>query len=202
MPSAPTKGNLKIIEDKLTLSRSGFELLDKKQNILLKEMMNFIKKTKEVQEKINLVFDSAYSALIFSNLELGINNVEQLSYAVKINDSININYRNIMGVEIPIILEAEEKDEVPPYSFKNSSSSLDEAILLFRNARKLTAFFAQIETSIFRLADSIKKTQKRTNSLKNIMIPRFEEEIKFILNSIEEKEREEFSRLKIIKNDD
>ena len=53
---------------------------------------------------------------------------------------------------------------------------------------------------MYRLADSIKKTQKRANALKNIMIPRFEETVKFISDAIDEKEREDFSRLKVIKH--
>ena len=44
-----------------------------------------------------------------------------------------------------------------------------------------------------------KKSQKRANALKNIVIPELEETIKFISESLEEKEREEFSRLKVIK---
>ena len=58
---------------------------------------------------------------------------------------------------------------------------------------------AEIENSVYRLADAIKKTQKRANALKNIIIPKFEETVKFISDAIEEKEREDFSRLKVIK---
>ena len=59
--------------------------------------------------------------------------------------------------------------------------------------------FTEIENSVYRLADSIKKTQKRANALKNIMIPKFEETVKFISDALDEKDREEFSRLKVIK---
>ena len=57
-----------------------------------------------------------------------------------------------------------------------------------------------MENSVYRLADAIKKTQKRANALKNIMIPRFEATVKFITDALEEKDREEFSRLKVIKS--
>ncbi|MEG1441766.1 MAG: V-type ATP synthase subunit D, partial [Oscillospiraceae bacterium] len=75
----------------------------------------------------------------------------------------------------------------------------DEAWEKFNNVKLLTKKLAQIENSVFRLADSIKKTQKRANALKNIMIPRYIAETKNIQNALEEKEREEFSRLKVIK---
>lgn len=63
----------------------------------------------------------------------------------------------------------------------------------------MSAELSEIENSVFRLSDAIKKTTRRANALKNIIIPRFNAEIKFITEALEEKEREEFSRMKIIK---
>ena len=65
--------------------------------------------------------------------------------------------------------------------------------------KRLTAELAEIENSVCRLADAVKKTQKRSNALSNIMIPRFEQTVKYITDALEEKEREDFSRLKITK---
>ena len=56
-----------------------------------------------------------------------------------------------------------------------------------------------METSIYRLAQAIKKAQKRANALENIVIPGLDETIRFITDALEEKEREEFARLKVIK---
>ena len=66
--------------------------------------------------------------------------------------------------------------------------------------KRLTAELAEVENSVYRLAVAIKKTQKRANALKNIMIPKFEETVKNISDALEEKDREEFSRLKVIKS--
>ncbi len=71
---------------------------------------------------------------------------------------------------------------------------------MFYRVKELTVVLAEVENSVYRLANTIRKTQKRANALKNISIPRFEETIKFISESLEEKEREEFSRQKVIKN--
>ena len=72
--------------------------------------------------------------------------------------------------------------------------------MCFNETKRLTAVLAEIENSIYRLAIAIKKTQKRANALKNIIIPRYESQLQFITNSLEEKEREEFSRQKVIKS--
>ena len=133
-----------------------------------------------------------------ANLELGIDYVEKLGHSIKIDDSLDIKFRSIMGVEIPTVIMDEDTFE-PSYGFGGSTSSLDEAVVKFREVKKLTKLLAQIETSAFLLTDNIRKTQKRANALKNIIIPRYEEETRNILNALEEKEREEFSRLKVIK---
>lgn len=199
MAMVPTKGNLVIAKNTLALSKTGYGLLDKKRNILVREMMNLIDVAKEIQDKIEVTFKTAYSALERANVDIGIETVEKIGYAVEVEDSFEIKFRSVMGVEIPIIVMT-EKPIKPDYGMKNTSSSLDEAVARFIDVKFMTKQLAQVETSIFRLADSIKKTQRRANALKNIMIPRYEEETKNIQNALDEKEREEFSRLKVIKS--
>ncbi|MEE1492914.1 MAG: V-type ATP synthase subunit D, partial [Massilioclostridium sp.] len=73
------------------------------------------------------------------------------------------------------------------------------AYICFEKAKQFTVVLAEVENSVYRLANAIKKTQRRANALKNIIIPQFEDTVKFITDALEEKEREEFSRLKVIK---
>lgn len=199
MAMVPTKGNLIIAKNTLALSKTGYGLLDKKRNILIREMMNLIDAAKALQSKIESTFTNAYSALEQANIDIGIENVEKIGYAMAVEDSLEIKFRSVMGVEIPIVMLDEQLIK-PDYGMKNTGSALDEAVVSFVKVKYLTRQLAQIETSVYRLADSIKKAQKRANALKNIMIPRYEEETKNIQNALDEKEREEFSRLKVIKS--
>lgn len=199
MAMVPTKGNLMIAKNTLKLSKTGYELLDKKRNILIREMMSLIESAKEIQGTIDKTFSEAYEALQRANIEMGIDAVDKISLAVDVEDGVEVKFRSVMGVEIPIVIMNEETAESPSYGFSGTTVSLDEARKKFNDVKKLTKALAQIENSVFRLADNIKKTQKRANALKNIMIPRYEEETKLIQNALEEKEREEFSRLKVIK---
>ena len=199
MAMVPTKGNLMIAKNTLKLSKTGYELLDKKRNILIREMMSLIDNEKEIQGTIDKTFSEAYEALQRANIEMGIDAVDKISLAVDVEDGVEVKFRSVMGVEIPIVIMNEETAESPSYGFSGTTVSLDEARKKFNDVKKLTKALAQIENSVFRLADNIKKTQKRANALKNIMIPRYEEETKLIQNALEEKEREEFSRLKVIK---
>lgn len=198
MAMVPTKGNLIIAKNTLSLCKTGYGLLDKKRNILIREMMNLIDAAKKIQEEIETIFTSAYSALQQANVDIGIDTVEKIGFAVDVENSLEVKFRSVMGVEIPIVL-MDDKQKKPAYGMRNTTSSLDEAVLRFNDVKKLTRMLAEIENSVYRLADNIKKTQKRANALKNIMIPRYEAETKHIQNALEEKDREEFSRLKVIK---
>lgn len=199
LQTVATKGNLIATKKSLELAKTGFELLDKKRNILVREMMTLISRATEIQDKIDLAYSRAYAALQTSNITLGI--CEEIANTVPEEKSLRLSYRSVMGVEIPIVsIDAKEDNDYMPFGLHFSNSSLDEAYLKFMEVKLLTSDLAEIENSVYRLADAIKKTQKRANALKNIMIPKFEATIKSISSAIDEKGREDFSRLKIIKN--
>lgn len=194
---APTKGNLIIAKKSLALSKLGFDLLDRKRNILVREMMALIDRAEEIQNKIDSIYERAYLALQKANIALGI--CRELALTVPIENSINLSYRSVMGVEIPIISIEVKDDKRIPFGLYDTNSELDKAYLRFIEVKKLTTELAEVESSVYLLADSIKKVQKRANALKNIMIPKFEKAVKYMTDALEEKEREDFSRLKVIK---
>lgn len=194
----PTKGNLILAKNSLELSKQGYELMDKKRNILIRELMDLIAEATDIQEEIDTTFTNAYRALQKANIQMGIHEVEQISLGVPIEDSIRIKRRSVMGTEIPKV-EYDKKERKPAYSFYHTKMSLDEACQQFEKVKELTIRLAEVENSAYRLAYNIKKTQKRANALSNITIPRYERLAKEIQEYLEEKEREEFTRLKVIK---
>lgn len=194
----PTKGNLMNIKKSLNLAKVGYELLDKKRNILIREMMALIDKADEVQSKIDDTYANAYRLLQIANITLGY--CDEITYSVPIDDSLSLKYRSVMGVEIPILdTDKSQQNYTPYFGLYSTNSNLDMAYIEFNKVKELTVQLAEVENSIYRLSVSIKKTQKRANALKNIIIPRFTETIKFITDALDEKEREEFTRLKVIK---
>lgn len=194
----PTKGNLILAKNSLALSKQGFDLMDKKRNILIKELMELVDQAKDIQSQIDVTFRTAYSALQRANLDIGISYVQEISRTVPVEDSIQIKTRSVMGTEIPLV-QANESSNAPTYAYYGTKASLDEAKAAFEKVKQLTIRLSAVENAAYRLAINIKKTQKRANALKNITIPKYEELTKSISNALEEKEREEFTRLKIIK---
>lgn len=194
----PTKGNLILAKNSLALARQGYELMDKKRNILIKELMELIDKAKDIQAEIDSTFTDAYQSLQHANVEMGEYTVEQISRTIAEDNSIVIKTRSIMGTEIPLV-EYDAEEFEPGYSFFRTTMSLDNTCAKFTRVKELTIRLSMVETSAYRLASSIKKTQKRANALKNITIPMYEDLTTTIANALEEKEREEFTRLKVIK---
>lgn len=195
----PTKGNLMLAKNSLALARQGYDLMDKKRNVLLKELMALIGEAKEIQEQIDSTFTKAYACLQRANIEHGISKVQQIAFTVPIEDSIRIQTRSIMGTEIPHV-KYDEKENNLTYSFSTTGESIDIAREAFREVKDLTIKLSMVENSAYRLASNIKKTQKCANALKNITIPMYTNLVHNINNALEEKEREEFTRLKVIKS--
>ncbi len=195
---APTKGNLMTAKNTLRLSKQGYEMLDKKRNILIREMMLLIDEAKEVEAKIEETFAAAYKALESANIIMGVSKVRDLARSAALENSVKIDLRSVMGVEIPVVTSAAPQSR-PVYGFYGTSSALDEACEKFNEVKAMTVRLTEIENAVYRLAMNIKKTQKRANALENITIPLYESLTKDIQNALEEKEREEHTRLKIIK---
>ncbi|OON96193.1 MAG: ATPase [Epulopiscium sp. Nele67-Bin005] len=192
---APTKANLIKAKSSLELSKKGYELLDKKRNVLIREMMVLVEKVKTMQISITEVMEEAYHALQVANITMGIQNVEEIAYSIPADESFEVLLKSVMGVDIPTIKYNKEQLQ-PTATFYNSNPAFDKALLTFKEAQYKIYELAEIENSVFKLAKEIQKTQKRTNALFYIQIPKYMEQVKMIQNVLEEKEREDFFRLK------
>ena len=192
----PTKGNLIATKKTLALSTMGYDLMDKKRNILIREMMSLVDQAKRLRDEVDRIYDEAYEALRNANITLGM--IDEIAESLPIDNGITIGFRSVMGVDIPIV----KYDPQPPvlsYGMYESNSQLDNAFICFHRVKEITITLAEIENAAAGLSDAIVKTQRRANALKNVVIPNLESTVKFISDSLEEKEREEFSRLKVIK---
>ena len=196
MPVFPTKGNLINTKKSLSLAKLGYDLMDRKRNILIREMVSLVDQAKSIRGEIEDTYAKAYRALQAANITMGV--IDNIAGGIDVEHGVHITYRSVMGVEIPkVTLESTLPSRA--YGFMDTNSQFDLAYASFQRAKELTIVLAEVENSVCRLANEIKKTQRRANALHNIIIPQFESTIKMITDSLEEKEREEFSRLKVIK---
>jgi len=192
----PTKSQLMALKKTANLAKTGQTLMDRKKNILVREMMAMLPKVYEVRDKISDTYKKAYQALQEANITLGI--VNEIAKAIPSDDGLQIHYRNLMGVDMPLVTH-ETSDFRLSYGLRSTNSKFDYAYQMFQKVRDLTLQLAEIDNVVYRLANAIRKSQKRSNALKNVVIPDLESDIKYIGEVLEEREREEFSRMKLIK---
>ncbi len=195
--AAPTKGSLMAARRSRALAETGWELMDQKRNILIRELVSMVDRANALQSRIDKVFKAAYEALTIARIESG--SCEDALAMVPLDDSVRLRWRSVMGVELPSVGSQPADPDVMPYALSVSSSALDEAYRRFTEVKELLAELAETENTVYRLAFFIRKSQKRANALQNIVIPGLDQDIRRIADALAEKEREEFVRQKVIK---
>ena len=178
----PTKSNLMATKRSLALATQGYDLMDRKRNILVREMMQLIDRAAGIQDRISAAYAEAYEALKKANIMLG--SVGGYAAGVPVERGVQLNTTSPLGLY---------------YDLESTNGTIDVAYLKFNEVKTLTVELAEVETSVIRLAEAIQKTQKRANALGNVQIPQMQKTIKSIDEVLSEREREEFSRLKVIK---
>lgn len=192
----PTKGNLMRLNARMKLATKGYELMDRKRNILVREMMSILNEVRELRKTITTKFKTAYKALQDANITLGI--VSDIAKSIPVNDGLSIKYRSVMGVEIPKVTHEAEHIRLT-YGFGATNTKFDYAYKTLLELRTMIVTLAEIDNATYRLANAIRKTRKRANALNQIVLPQLTSDIKFIKDTLEEREREAFSRQKMIK---
>ncbi|MCR4780513.1 MAG: V-type ATP synthase subunit D [Ruminiclostridium sp.] len=191
-----TKGNLINAKHSLKQAQLGYELMDRKRNILIREMVMLTDRAKELCGTLETIYAEAYAALQNANVIDGV--LSEKCKAMPIDSSVSVSYRSVMGIELPSLSGGDFEPKLC-YSLASTDSNYDRAYICFMKAKQTGLLLAEIENSVYRLSVAIRKSQKRANALKNILIPTYREQVKYISEALEEKEREEFSRQKIIK---
>jgi V/A-type H+-transporting ATPase subunit D len=201
MPSVnipPTRSNLIRIRQELAFAREGYEILDRKREVLTTELIRMAHDAEALQKEMWRLLDEAYRALEKAQLTMGREKVEWAALAAHKTVDVRLTFHGIMGVAVPII-EANGSPQEMLYSLGDTSATLDEASDAFRKVLSLVPELSRQMTAVFRLAGELRKTQRRVNALQHIFIPEYEETVAFIVSTLEERDREETFRLKLLK---
>ena len=194
----PTRSNLLRMKQELQFIREGYQILDRKREILTTELIHLAHDGEVLQKKVWELLAFAYHILDLARLTMGQEHVEWAALAVNKTVEVQLKLRSVMGVPIPTVDAHGGPPEIP-YSPGDTTARLDEAGVAFHQVLSLMPELAELETSIWRLALELRKTQRRVNALQHIFIPNYEETIAFIQSELEEREREEVFRLKRLK---
>ncbi len=195
----PTRSNLIRIKQELQFIREGYDILNRKREVIAGELIRVAHDAEVLQQKVWKQLEEAYRAIEKAQLTLGREHVEWAALAANKTVDVQLKSRGIMGVPVPMIEAIGEPLEIP-YSPGDTNASLDEASIAFRDVLTQIPELSRLVTAVWRLAVELRKTQRRVNALQYIFIPDYEETITFIESTLEEREREDIFRLKLFKN--
>jgi len=196
---SPTRINLIQTKRTLHLAVSGRDVLERKRDILLRELRNSIYEAERIREELLEALAKAYQAQNEANMARGSETIANVAMGSSLEASFLLDFRSIMGVIVPIVEFQSELDVKPDYGFANTSAELDKAFKQFYSVLKLIADLARAEGTTFQIAYDVRRTQRRVNALNYVVIPLYRNITKRIELVLEEKEREEFVRTKLIK---
>lgn len=195
---APTKSNLIREKERLNLALEGYDLLERKREILVMELMKRVDEVRILERAIEKRTSTAYPAMRRMLIAVGRERAAKLAEGKEIDFQAVERKVSVAGIVAPT-LEA----EVPPrrlgYSFVNSFADCDETMLEFTELLKLIAEMAGMRSIVWRLAKELKKTQRRVNALEKMVIPESRERKHFIEAALEEREREFLFTGKLLK---
>lgn len=196
---APTKSNLLAIKEQLSTASEGYDLLEQKREILVMELMHLVEKVKLLEIKIEKQVKEAYPALKNMLMTVGEDRASQISHGIKYGFSFKEKKVTIGGMNFSSVEALLPKPKLF-YSFMGTFAETDKVQLDFFKLLELLTEMASIRTIVWRLANEVKKTQRRVNALDKMVIPQDKETVKYIESVLEERERDNVFVLKSLKN--
>lgn len=193
-----TKNNLLKLKNSIKEYKTGQMLLEEKELILKNKLEGYKDEAKAMQETLDKTLQQALDALKKAIVDIGYDNLIDISNAIKEDDTISIKNVTLMGVEIPSVISNMLELKLN-YGLYNTTSDVDECIAKFIEVKKIIIKVAEINNIMIRLQNAIEKLARRSNALKEVIIPRDEKIAKNISLALEEEERDEFVRLKVVK---
>lgn len=195
---APTKSNYLSLTRQLAFARDGYDLLEQKRQILVFELMSRLGRAKDIERRVNLATDGAFKALKKSTLDIGSSAIDNIALAIGRRHELTAGEQNVMGIRVPK-LSLESTKSTMPFGVGGTSADTDAALKSFTDLIPLLIELAEIENAVLRLARELRKTQRRCNALNRIFIPEYEATTSYITASLEERERENFVILRMVK---
>lgn len=186
------------LKNRMRLAERGHNLLKEKRDSLIMEFFNSIEEIKKAREEVDAALAVAFSALTKTKMVMGPAEVVEFANASRVQADLRISTRSMMGVVVPVLSVEQHVPELP-YSLPDSSVQLDVMSAKFKEALKAIVRLAEIDSTVKRLAIEIERTKRRVSALETIVIPRLDATARYVKQALEEREREDFFRLKFLK---
>lgn len=200
----PTRMELSRLKIRLKTAVRGHKLLKDKQDELMRQFIDMIKKNKKLREKVEGMLQNSFKDFLLSR---GVMSDEMLENAIaypKEKIGVEVKKKNIMSVNVPQMTFVKENEGnqgmIYPYGYAQTSADLDDAIDGLNSVMDNLLELAEVEKACQLMADEVEKTRRRVNALEYMTIPQLQETIRFIQMKLDENERGSITRLMKVKD--
>ncbi len=199
----PTRMQMTKLKKQLQTARRGHKMLKDKRDELMRQFIELVQENKKLRDEVEQKLRDCSAAFTNAGAAMSREALESSLMSSKQQTGIDISQKNIMSVDVPVfsaVSESPDENDIFPYGFAFTSFELDDAVMSLNDLLPELIKLAQIEKSCELMAAEIEKTRRRVNSLEHVMIPRYEETIKYISMKLEENDRSSRTRLMKVKD--
>ncbi len=198
----PTRMEMTRLKKQLKTATRGHKLLKDKLDELMKQFLEIVKENKKLRIEAEAALDKAYKSFVVAKALMSEETMGEALMVPNRKVTVDVGEKNIMSVDVPVFnfnIENGSTD-IFPYGTAFTPAELDEAMLAFSDAMEPLLRLAESEKTAQLLAQEIERTRRRVNALENVMIPNYQETIKYIVMKLEENERASTIRLMKVKD--
>jgi V/A-type H+-transporting ATPase subunit D len=194
----PTKSSLLGLRRQLAFAEEGYELLEQKRQILVFELMSRLGRAREIERRVAGALASAHEALQEAVLDAGSAELDRVTVGLPDECQVDLTQQCLLGLRLPRLTCARPSPAAP---FGPGAASPNAILARTRFLAVLPWIleWAELQTSVLRLARELRKTQRRCNALTRVFIPDYRDTIGYITGALEERERESFVIQKMIR---
>ncbi len=196
---APTKSNLLHLKRQLLFAEEGYDLLEQKRQILVLELMNRLKRADEVEAGVADALHEGFAALREALLDIGSAALDRAAVGVPTGHELKLSMQHLMGLRISR-MQVQVEPVGLPFGVGGTSASADEVLRRFVGLLPRVVELAELQNAILQLARELRQTQRRCNALSKRFLPDYRETIAAIVGALEERERESFVILRMIRD--
>lgn len=198
----PTRMEMTRLKGQLKTATRGHKLLKDKLDELMKQFMEIVRENKRLREEAEAALGKAYENFVIARAVLSEASLGEALMIPQRSVSVKVKKKNIMSVNVPVFDFQQDGGEgnIYPYGMAFTSGELDSAMLSFSDAMEPLLRLAESEKTAQLLAQEIERTRRRVNALENVMIPNYQDTIKYITMKLEENERANTTRLMKVKD--
>ena len=199
----PTRMQLTKLKKQLTTAIRGHKMLKDKRDELMRQFLDLVRETKDLREQVERELENCNAHFVNASAVMSKQSLDGSLLSPKQQINVEVSSENVMSVDIPQFetsTRTSDSGDIFPYGFAFTSFELDDAVTSLDNVLPDLIKLAQYEKSCELMSAEIEKTRRRVNSLEHVMIPRYQETIKYIAMKLEENDRSSRTRLMKVKD--